>query len=97
MGVWVPFLGKPAYTMTLAARLAQEADTVLLMWGERLPWGRGFRIHVCRPPGPLPTDLTEAAACVNNWVAQLIKACPEQYLWGYDRFKGPKLTGGEKA
>jgi KDO2-lipid IV(A) lauroyltransferase len=45
----------------------------------------------------LPTDLTEAAACVNNWVAQLIKACPEQYLWGYDRFKGPKLTGGEKA
>jgi len=97
MGVWVPFLGKPAYTMTLAARLAQEADTVLLMWGERLPWGRGFRIHVCRPPGPLPTDLTEAAACVNSWVAQLIKACPEQYLWGYDRFKGPKSTGGEMA
>ena len=90
MGVWVPFLGQPAYTMTLAARLAQEADTVLLMWGERLPWGRGFRIHVRRPPSALPADLTEAAATLNTWVAQLIAECPEQYLWGYDRFKGPK-------
>ena len=28
MGVWVPFFGKPAYTMTLAARLVQQTGAV---------------------------------------------------------------------
>ena len=47
MGVWQPFFGKPAYTMTLSARLAQVPGTrVLLAWGERLSWGRGFCVHV---------------------------------------------------
>ena len=90
MGVWAPFLGQPAYTMTLAGRLAREADTVLMMWGERLPWGRGFRLHVAKPVGVLPADPEGAAAMVNAWVEQTIQACPEQYLWGYDRFKGPR-------
>jgi KDO2-lipid IV(A) lauroyltransferase len=46
-GVWAPFFGRPAYTMTLSARLAQTPrTTVLLVWGERLSWGRGYRVHV---------------------------------------------------
>ena len=47
MGVWVPFFGKPAYTMTLAARLVQQTGAVpLLIWGERLARGAGYTVHV---------------------------------------------------
>ncbi|WP_394787368.1 lysophospholipid acyltransferase family protein, partial [Rhodoferax sp.] len=43
MGVWAPFFGRPAYTMTLAARLVQQTGAVLLLtWVERLPRGAGF-------------------------------------------------------
>ena len=46
MGQWVPFFDKPAYTMTLAARLVlQTGATPMLVWGERLPRGQGFRLR----------------------------------------------------
>ena len=47
LGVWAPFFGRPAYTMTLAARLLQQTGAVpLLMWAERLPRGAGWLMHV---------------------------------------------------
>ena len=56
MGVWAPFFGRPAYTMTLAARLVQQTGAaVLLLWGERLPRGARLRACACSPlPEPLP-------------------------------------------
>jgi Kdo2-lipid IVA lauroyltransferase/acyltransferase len=40
LGVWAPFFGRDAYTMTLPARLVQQTGAaVLLVWGERLPRG----------------------------------------------------------
>jgi KDO2-lipid IV(A) lauroyltransferase len=90
MGAWCTFLGQPAYTMTLAAKLAQQADHVLLMWGERLPFGRGFTVHVMHPPTALPKDTTAAAQTLNDWVEHVIQQAPEQYMWGYDRFKQPR-------
>ena len=51
LGVWAPFFGKPAYTMTLAARLVQQTGAALLLiWGERLPGGAGFVVHVLPAP-----------------------------------------------
>ncbi|MEA3393446.1 MAG: lysophospholipid acyltransferase family protein [Pseudomonadota bacterium] len=95
LGVWAPFFGQPAYTMTLSARLAQQTGaTVLVAWGERLSWGRGFRIHV-RPLGvELPAEMTAAAAVINQAMAQLIAECPQQYLWGYARYKQPREEQG---
>ena len=94
MGVWVPFFGKPAYTMTLAARLVQQTGaTPLLIWGERLPRGAGFRVQVSALPEALPlADPTQAesSAVINRAMAQLIRQCPQQYLWGYDRYKTPR-------
>ena len=90
MGVWSRFLGQPAYTMTLGAKLAQQADHVLLMWGERLSFGRGFKVHVLRPPTALPSDIEQATQCINDWVELVIGQAPEQYMWGYARFKNPK-------
>src|SRR5690349_8424795 len=66
LGVWAPFFGKPAYTMTLSARLARQTGAaVLLAWGERLAWGRGYRIHLRAWPGELPAEPQAAAAQVN--------------------------------
>jgi KDO2-lipid IV(A) lauroyltransferase len=91
LGVWAPFFGRPAYTMTLSARLAQQTGaTVLLAWGERLSWGRGYRIHLRPWPGELPRDAGQAAALVNQQMEQLIRECPAQYLWGYARYKQPR-------
>lgn len=88
MGVSVPFFGRPAYTMTLAARLAQLADQVLLVSVERLPQSRGFIIRVAEPEGALPdSDATAAAAAINRWMEALIRRHPDQYLWGYNRYK----------
>jgi Kdo2-lipid IVA lauroyltransferase/acyltransferase len=91
MGSWAPFFGRDAYTMTLSARLAQQTGaTVLLLWGERLAWGRGFRLHFREMQAPLADDLAQAVAQVNQEMERLIRECPSQYLWGYARYKHPK-------
>jgi len=91
MGLWAPFFGKPAYTMTLAARLAlQTGAQVMLVWGERLPWGRGYQIHISHMPQPLANDLEAAVVQINQAMTDLILTCPQQYLWGYARYKQPR-------
>ncbi|MFO1245187.1 MAG: lysophospholipid acyltransferase family protein [Ramlibacter sp.] len=91
LGVWAPFFGRDAYTMTLSARLAQQTGAqVLLAWGERLPRGRGYVIHVRPLDGPLATDAAVAAAQINTAMQRLVLECPQQYLWGYARYKAPR-------
>ena len=91
MGQWAPFFGKPAYTMTLAARLASQTGArVVLVWGERLSWGRGYQMHVSLPKEPLSDDLDQAVVQVNRAMEQLVASCPHQYLWGYARYKQPR-------
>lgn len=94
-GVWVPFFGQPAYTMTLAARLAQQTGAqVVLAWGERLPSGAGFRVCVRPFDGELSADLAEATRQINEAMEQVILALPGQYLWGYARYKQPRQPEG---
>ncbi|MFP8779363.1 lysophospholipid acyltransferase family protein [Hydrogenophaga sp. RWCD_12] len=93
-GVWAPFFGRDAYTMTLSARLALTAGArVLLIWGERLSWGRGYRVHLrpFRPGagGQMSQDPLEAAQQINAAMESLVRECPAQYLWSYDRYKAP--------
>lgn len=84
-GVWADFLGRPAYTMTLAHRLAQSTGAkVLMAFGERLPWGRGYIVHI----EPLDADPTPAA--INLAIEKMIRQKPEQYLWSYPRHRKPK-------
>jgi lauroyl/myristoyl acyltransferase len=108
MGVWAPFFGRPAYTMTLAARLVQQTGAApLLIWAERLAGGAGWRVHVS-PASPLPQAAADdealqvaCATTVNQDMERLIARCPGQYLWGYDRYKQPRrahrVTGEEAA
>ena len=89
-GVWAPFFGKPAYTMTLSTRLARQSGALLVLaWGERLSWGRGYRIHLRRWPSDVAPEPQAAAGQVNAAMEALIRECPDQYLWGYARYKAP--------
>jgi KDO2-lipid IV(A) lauroyltransferase len=88
MGVMAPFFGREAYTMTLSVRLVQQTGAgVLLAWGERLSWGRGYRVHVQPMNAPLPEGVQDAVTAVNQAMQSLIEQCPKQYLWGYARYK----------
>ena len=90
-GIWTPVFGRDAYTMTLAVRLAQQTNaSVLIAWGERLSWARGFMVHVQPLTQALPTDLGDAVAVINQSMQELVLACPQQYLWGYARYKAPR-------
>ncbi len=91
MGVWVPFFGKDAYSMTLAARLhAQTGATILVGWGERLTWGRGFVLHLREIKTVWSDDLETAVGQMNAEMEDLIRTCPAQFLWGYGRYKTPR-------
>ncbi|PXW99202.1 KDO2-lipid IV(A) lauroyltransferase [Sphaerotilus hippei] len=104
MGVWAPFFGREAYTMTLASRLVQQTGAAwLLLRCERLPAGQGYVIHVSAPQQPMPPadDPVGAATVVNQEMERLIRACPHQYLWAYNRYKAPRAqpaaeSGGEQ-
>lgn len=91
MGLWAPFFGRPAYTMTLAARLAQQTGaTVVLARCEREPRGRGYVLHFEDLPEPLVPELEAAVVQVNQAMEHTIRQCPQQYLWGYGRYKQPR-------
>lgn len=90
-GVWVPFFGRMAYTVTLPGKLASMANVpVILTAGERLPGGRGWRVHYVRVPEPLPESAEERAALFNASMETLIRRFPQQYLWSYNRYKTPR-------
>jgi len=88
-GEWADFFGRPAYTMTLAMRLAGRPNTVtLLAFGERLPRGAGYVVHV----KPLPERQAgeTPARWLNRALEEQIRAHPGQYFWGYNRYKRPE-------
>jgi KDO2-lipid IV(A) lauroyltransferase len=89
-GEWAEFFGKPAYTMTLLGRLQEASDAAIVFcFAERLSHAAGYRMHFEPLAERLPADRREAARRVNAAVEHLIRACPTQYLWGYNRYKRP--------
>lgn len=88
-GVFVPFMGLPAHTPTLVAKLAHESGSpVVYMFGERLPRARGFIAHFLEaPPEIADANVEVATAAMNRGLEQCLRACPEQYWWSYKRFR----------
>lgn len=89
-GVWAPFFGREAWTMTLPGKLAQATNPIVMVAAcERLPKGQGWRIHYLRAPDVLPDDPRNQAMLFNRMMQTLITRFPEQYLWSYHRYKRP--------
>lgn len=88
-GVFAPFFGVPAYTMTLVPRLAQKSGAALVfVFAERLPRGAGFRMHFLRADPEIADPRIEVAASyLNRGVERCIARAPAQYTWVYKRFR----------
>ena len=89
-GVWADFFGKPAYTMTLSAKLHQMTGaTIILSHAERLPQGRGYIVRFTPFDQVLGDSPQQQASAINRAMEQLIATCPAQYFWSYNRYKEP--------
>ncbi len=91
-GAWAPFFGRPAFTMTLPARLAEKTGApVYLLAAWRLPRGRGWELELSRlhePPTP---------ESINRALEAIIRRRPEQYVWSYNRYKAPTAPAAAPA
>lgn len=81
-GEWADFFGKPAYTMTLASKLAEKTGAeVMMVFGERLSNGEGYFVHFNT------VDSIATPTLLNQAIEAQIRQKPEQYLWRYNRYK----------
>ena len=94
-GVWADFFGKPAYTMTLSAKLhAMTGAPIILTYAERLPFGRGFVQRFVKFEENMEGDANAQAAAINRAMEKLIAQVPAQYFWSYNRYKTPDGVAG---
>lgn len=88
-GLFAPFFGIAAGTMTLVSRLALKHQTpVFLTWAERLPHGQGYALRLrALPEVTAAASLEESVAAMNQGIEAAVRSLPAQYLWAYKRFK----------
>lgn len=87
-GVFVPFFGIQALSMSLVSRLANKTGAVVLMaFVERGHDLGGFRVHLrAAPEAVADADTMRAVAALNAAVEACIAQAPAQYQWSYKRF-----------
>lgn len=88
-GVYAPFFGQPALTMTLAHRLIQRTRPAVLM-AAVLRTSEGFELKLKPMDDAIADpDPVVSAGVMNAAIEQLIELAPNQYQWSYKRFKRP--------
>ena len=95
-GVYVPFFGQPALTMTLVHRLLRNDPHVILGTVQRLV-SPGKMSYALRFEA---LDLTQhgddaenVATAMNAAIEAVVRRAPEQYQWEYKRFRRPPQKG----
>lgn len=91
-GEWAPLFGKMAYTMNLPAKLARLADQTVIVSARRYTEQERKQL---KNADPIPIWEFDAQlisqeptpVIVNQHIESLVQQMPEQYLWGYNRFK----------
>jgi Kdo2-lipid IVA lauroyltransferase/acyltransferase len=95
-GVYAPFFGRPALTMTLAGRMMRRwRPSAFIGTALRLEHGAGFDIDIEPLPYVPEDDDVALAAAINAAVERVVRHRPDQYQWEYKRFKRPP-EGSEK-
>jgi len=88
-GVFAPLFGVQANTMALLPRLARKTRApVIFCYAERLTHGRGYHLHFVPAPAAINgAPLDQSVRVMNDMVERLVRRCPQQYQWGYKRFR----------
>lgn len=92
-GVYAPFFGRPALTMTFAHRLIRSTNPLVVI-GSCTRGHDGF--HVAFTPvseAIYSEDAQESVASMNDAIEKLVRTDPGQYQWEYKRFKKPPEGG----
>lgn len=88
-GIFAPFFGVPAATLTAVPRLAEmTAAKVVPLIARMLPDGSGYELRFYPawenyPSGNLAADTRS----MNEFIEQRVREMPEQYFWLHKRFK----------
>ena len=87
-GLFAPFFGIPAATITATSRLARMGDALVVPYHpRRLPDGR-YRLEILPPLTGYPSGNDAAdAARINRWIEAAVRRAPADYLWIHRRFK----------
>lgn len=86
-GVYAPFFGIPALTMTFAHRLIQQTRPVVLLASARRV-REGFEVGFVDPGDAVYASSARAsAAAMNEAIERLVREDPAQYQWEYKRFR----------
>ena len=87
-GVFAPFFGVNALTMTLISRLARRTNaTIVFGWCERCSNNFEFDLHIERAESVVSSaDPIEAASALNRGIERIVKRDLTQYQWTYKRY-----------
>jgi KDO2-lipid IV(A) lauroyltransferase len=88
-GVFVPFFGVQAATLTTVSRLAAMTGAKVVPCISRvLPGGRGYEVRFYPAWENYPTDdIVADTRRVNAFIEDRVREMPEQYFWLHKRFK----------
>ena len=88
-GVFAPFFGHLAHTPMLVHSLAKLSEaSILVFYGERLSWGRGYKSHYLEAPTAIrDPDPVVSATALNAIFEECVRKLPQQYWWSYQRFR----------
>jgi KDO2-lipid IV(A) lauroyltransferase len=91
-GVFAPFFGIEALTMSLVSVLAKKTGAkVVCVYSKRLPKAGGYELVYRDVDEDLYSDdLDVSVAALNRSMEMCIKDFPEQYHWEYKRFSRQK-------
>ncbi|WP_168416027.1 lysophospholipid acyltransferase family protein [Acinetobacter indicus] len=92
-GIYSPFFGQNALSSTLLSKLAAKTQcSVIGLSCLRREDLSGFELHVQTLSAEINAkDLQLSVDTLNKEMERMINVAPEQYLWGYKRFR--KLEG----
>ncbi len=92
-GVYAPFFGRPALTMTFVHRLIRSTDPLVVL-GSCTRADAGFRIAFTPVSQAVYSqDVNESVTAMNEAIEKLVRRDPGQYQWEYKRFKRPPPGG----
>jgi len=95
-GVFAPFFGRQALTLTLIPKLAERSGApVLLAWAEPVPGGFDIVIEPA-PPAIADADVERATTAMNAAVEAVARRRMDWYQWTYKRFSKRPKESGEK-
>lgn len=86
-GVFSPFFGQSALTVTLISRLIKKTrPVVLIAYARRV--AKGHVVGFAEPDSEIYSEDQQASVdAMNRSIEQLVSTAPEQYQWEYKRFR----------